>query len=391
MLVAVLVLTSARWAGAAEVGVTDTTIKIGVLTDLTGGAAWIGRGVRDGFTLFVEQVNARGGVHGRKLEIVLGDQAASGSKGILAVKKLVEEDKVFMLYGGGTSAGTTPAIPTIDEYKIPFLATIPNNPAVTRPLRKNIFRVAAVPDDITAHSMVDFMLKYKRGKRMAIVYLADELGKSGHTEASKHLRNQGSAWVAEESYNPGDTNFASQLLRLKSQNPDTVMLYGMLKEQAIILRQARELGIKTNFVLSPQNGGAIFQSVAKENAVGAYAAWYASPDADYPTSPVMKDFIDRFRARFPGLPAGIPNIVDIEAYAGGFVLEEGLKRAGKDLTRAKFVAALESIKDFAGSGLNFPVTFSPTDHQGTKTVKFYEILPGEQVRFVDFQYTAPRE
>ncbi len=375
---------------AAEVGVTDTTIKIGLISDMTGGASFIGRAVRDGWTLFMEEFNARGGVYGRKLEMVIGDQAASGSKGIAALKKLVEQDQVFMLYGGGASAGTIPLIPLINAYKIPFLCTLTTNPLLTSPVSRTIFRVTGAPDDVVTHAMVDFLWKGKGLRKIAILNMADEYGIGGAEGATARLKSYGAAPVAHETFNLGDTSFSSQILRLKAQAPDGVLVYGFVKEIAIILRQAKELGLETTFILSPGSGGALFVAVAQEHAVGAYVAWYVGPVFDSPTTPVVASFFERFKKRFSGYPAGIPNLFDMESYAGGLVLEEALKRAGRDLTREKLIGALESIRGFNAGGLINSVTFSPTDHQGTKTIRIYQILPGGKTEFSNFVYTPER-
>jgi branched-chain amino acid transport system substrate-binding protein len=372
---------------AAEVGVTDTTIKIGVLTEMTGPFTLFGRGVKDGWTLHLEDVNARGGVHGRKIEMVFGDQQASGAKAIAAAKRLIEVDKVFMIAGGGITPATVPVIPLISESKIPFVVTITSSPKVTSPFSRYIFRPAVSPDDINAQAAVEFAWKAKGLRKIAILNGADEYGKGGADALVARLKTHGAAPVAHETFSIGDTNFNSQLLRIKAAQPDGVLIYGFTKEVAIILRQAKEVGLEATTILSQGTGGALFVELAKENAVGAYNVWYTGPVLDAPTTPVTQAFWAKFRARFPGYPPSVPNIVDMVSYQGATVFEEALKRAGRDLTRDKFIAAMESIKNFDASGLTNPTSFSPTDHQGARTVRVYQILPGGKTEFTDFLYT----
>lgn len=372
---------------AAEVGVTDTTIKIGVLTEMTGPFTLFGRGVKDGWTLHLEDVNARGGVHGRKIEMVFGDQQASGAKAIAAAKRLIEVDKVFMLAGGGITPATVPVIPLITESKIPFVVTITSSPKVTNPFSRYIFRPSVSPDDVNAHAMVEFAWKAKGLRKIAILNGADEYGKGGADALVARLKTYGSAPVAHETFTIGDTNFNSQLLRVKAAQPDGVLIYGFTKEVAIILRQAKEVGLEATTVLSQGTGGALFVELAKENAVGAYNVWYTGPVLDAPTTPVTQAFWTKFRTRFTGYPPSVPNIVDMVSYQGAMVFEEALKRAGRDLTRDKFIAAMESIKNFDASKLTNPASFSPTDHQGARTVRVYQILAGGKTEFTDFLYT----
>ncbi len=375
---------------AAEVGVTDTSVKIGVITEVTGPFTLFGRGVKDGWTLHIEDVNAKGGVHGRKIELVFGDQQASGAKAIAAAKRLIEVDKVFALAGGGITPATVPLIPLINESKVPFVVTITSNPKLTNPLSRYIFRPFNAPDDVNAHAMVEFAWKAKGLKKIAVLNGADEYGKGGADEILVRLKTYGAAPVAHETFTLGDTNFNSQILRLKAAKPEAVLIYGFTKEVSIVLRQAKELGLETTFVLSQGTGGALFVELAKEYAVGAYNVWYAGPVLDAPTTPVTQAFWTKFRSRFAGYPPSVPNIVDMTSYAGAMAFEEGLKRAGRDLTREKFIAAMESIKNFETGGLTNPASFSPTEHQGSKTVRVYQILAGGKTEFTNFIYTPDR-
>ena len=177
---------------------------------------------------------------------------------------------------------------------------------------------------------------------------------------------------------------------MKAAAPEALLIYGFTKEVAIILRQAKELGLETTFVLSQGTGGALFVELAKEQAVGAYNVWYVGPVLDAPTAPVSEAFWAKFKKRFPGYPGGAPNLVDMTSYAGAMVFEEALKRAGRDLTREKFIAAMESIKDFQTGGLTNPASFSPKDHQGSKTLRVYQIQAGGKTQFTDFMYKPDR-
>ena len=377
-------------ATSAEVGVTDTSIKLGMITEVTGPFTLFGRGVKDGWTLYIEEINARGGVHGRKIEMVLGDQQASGARAIAATKRLIEVDKVFALVGGGVTPATVPIIPVVNEAKIPFVVTITSNPKLTNPLSRYIFRPFNSPDDVNAHAMVEFVLKDKGFKKRAILNGADEYGKGGADELVARLKMHKLTPVAQETFNIGDTNFNSQLLRLKAAAPEAVLIYGFTKEVSIALRQAKELGLNTTFVLSQGTGGALFVELAKEHAVGAYNVWYPGPVLDAPTTPVTEAFFAKFKKRFPNYPGGAPNLVDMTSYAGAMVFEEALKRAGRDLTREKFIAAMESIKDFQTGGLTNPASFSAKEHQGSKTVRVYQILEGGKTQFTKFMYTPDR-
>src|SRR5262249_45243882 len=162
----------------AEDGVTNDTILLGSYGPITGPAAFIGLGGRDGASIAIEQINAAGGIHGRKLSMIFEDDAFSPAKALTAVKKLVEQDKVFMIFG---LSGSNPTIGTLDyirDNKIPGYIAIASAPQVTRPFSRYLFRGASTESARFGELYAEFLTQFLQVKRVGILSGSDENAKN---------------------------------------------------------------------------------------------------------------------------------------------------------------------------------------------------------------------
>jgi branched-chain amino acid transport system substrate-binding protein len=176
----------------------------------------------------------------------------------------------------------------------------------------------------------------------------------------------------------GDKDFTPQLLQIKGSNPELILLAAQTPEASIIIRQARELGIRQPFF-----GGAATVDNALIANVGPLAEGYMGgwPLPLFPDSalPAMVKFKTAWEKRNPNAPKGRPNLFDLDAYGDTFVVAEGLRRAGKDLTREKFVDALETLKNFRGTDVATPRTFTNWHHVGNFRMTMMVVLGGHWV------------
>ncbi len=369
-----------------EAGVTKDTVTVGYFSVMTGPVSLAGTSGWDGFRLYIDEVNRKGGVHGRKIQLVGPyDEACKPSEALAVVNKMIHQDKVFAIAGGGCSGATLAAVPAIRESRLPFLVTISTHVKFMQPQSPNIFRAGTVPDDILTTAIADAAVKVFQAKRVAILYVANDYGKGGAAGITKRLEKYGVTPLAQESYNIGDSDFSAQVLRLKRENPDLVFLYAYHKEAGIIVRQAVELGLKVKWLGSGATSTPLFTDAAGEAGVG-FVSIQPIPALTESDQPEMVSYREKLRALYPGgLPAGRPSDYDMFNYGGAKVLVEGLQRAGADLTRSRFVEALESLRNFP-TGTTFPVSFAREDHEGSKGATFIEILPGGKRRLLSFTW-----
>ncbi len=384
-LAAVLLATLAP--AAAEDGVTRDAVTIGYFSVMTGPVNLAGTSGWDGFRIYVDEVNKQGGVNGRKIQLVGPyDEACKPSEAVAVVNKLIHQDRVFAIAGGGCSGASLAALPAIKESGIPFLITISTHVKFMQPVLPNVFRAGTVPDDVLTTALADTAVKQLKAKRIAILYVANDYGKGGAAGLTKRLEKYKIAPIAQEPYNVGDSDFSAQVLRLKRDNPDLVFLYAYHKEAGIIVRQAVELGLKTKWLGSGATSTPLFPQAAGDAGVG-FVSVQPLPGLIEGNQGEMGAYRAKLAALYPGgLPAGRPSDYDMFNYGGAKVLVEGLRKAGPELTRQRFIAALESLHDLQ-TGTTFPVSFTKDDHEGSRGATFIEILPGGKRRLLPFAWS----
>ncbi|MDP3766858.1 MAG: ABC transporter substrate-binding protein, partial [Dehalococcoidia bacterium] len=221
VLAAVGLAVAAAPAYGQEAGVTKDAVSIGYFSVMTGPPNLAGTSGWDGFRLYIDEVNRKGGVHGRKIQLVGPyDEACKPSEAVAVVNKLIHHDKVFAIAGGGCSGATLAAVPAIRESGMPLLVTISTHIKFMQPFSRNIFRAGTVPDDVLTTALADTAAKNFQAKRVAILYVANDYGKGGAAGITKRLERYKITPLAQESYNIGDSDFSAQVLRIKRENPD---------------------------------------------------------------------------------------------------------------------------------------------------------------------------
>ncbi|WP_398473120.1 ABC transporter substrate-binding protein [Tardiphaga sp.] len=389
MAFAVATVTAAGLLGAAvpaladSTGVTDKSIKIGFVGSMTGPAAIWGSGNMAGATLAFEETNAAGGVNGRKIEFITVDDETSAPKGIAGFNRLVQSDKVFAVFGPSSSAVGVPMKTTMANSGVPILIPSFSSPLMTEPPIANIFRVGPINDRMQGRGIANYLVDKEKLKKIAILRQSDEYGATGASSVAGRLKELGITPVANEVFNAADTDFTSQILRVRSSNPDAIVVYGYPAPSAIVTRQIREVGIKAEIIGSSATSNQNYPELVGK--VGAGTKFVSNgehlPESD---APAMKKFREAFQKRFPDLARqGRPALGDVLGYGGALTVVEGLRRAGKDLTRAGYMKALESLDGYE-TGVSMPTYLSATNHEGN--TKMYiavikddltrEVLPG---------------
>lgn len=353
-------------AAQAETGVTDTTIRVGILGSLTGPAAIWGTGNLAGATLAVEQANAAGGIHGRMIELVSMDDETSAPRGMAAFSRLVESEEVFAIVGPTSSAVGVPLLGEMAASDVPVFISIFSSPLMTDPPVRNIFRAGVINDRIQGRAIAQYLVE-GGAERIAILRQSDEYGAMGGNSVQEKLTELGREPAAVELFNAADTDFSAQILRIRAANPDAIVIYGYPAAGAILTRQIREMGLTARIIGSSASANTNFPQTVGPAAAGVEIVSLMTVLPEQEIEP-MVTFRREFRERFPDLARqDRPTISDIMGYGGALVFLEGLRRAGPDLTRDGFIAALETIENF-DTGMNLPSTFGPDRREGTSTI-----------------------
>lgn len=329
-----MVLALATAAGAAD------PVKIGVILPFTGGSSIASSEIWNGITLALEEANGAGGVLGRKIELVKEDDESVPTKGVTAAQKLITRDKVVALLGTYNSAVALPASDVARKAKIPMVTGGSTAVSVTKantPGDPWFFRHFPGSDAQGTQSAQDVVVRLKK-KRLAVLYENTAYGKDLEKTFREVTTKAGATIVSSETYNHGDTDFYTPLTKLKSLAPDGVYIAGLIAEGAAILRQASELGLKTQFIGS---GGLMSDKLTE--LAGPAAEGFAISTMYEPSTnnAVGAEFGKRFAKRF-GVAANTHSALGYDALR---VLVDALQRA-RSTEGLAIRNALMATKDF---------------------------------------------
>ncbi|GAB4349012.1 MAG: ABC transporter substrate-binding protein [Gammaproteobacteria bacterium] len=352
-----------RPAAAAELtGITDTEIHIGQWGPQTGPAAPWGSVARGTGMLF-QMVNDAGGIHGRKIVYHMFDDQYNPAKTVAGVKELVE--KAPGIFGFASGVGTSPGLAVKDylmERGIPWVGPAAGSLHWITPPQKYLFSLYPLYADEAA-LLVRYLVEKEGKKKIAIFYANDEYGENGHRGAVKELDRLGLKPVIEVPVNQTDRDLKSHVLKLKQSGADAVVMWINPTHAVITLKTAAALKFSPQWATSSTLSDAPLMNTITgglwKNIL--FASFSELPDSDAPEVKKYRDAFPKYAQK--GERWGVFFMAGI-----GFVepMVEGLKRAGRDLTREKFVAAMESIKNF--KGVLGEISFGPGVRQGQRAV-----------------------
>jgi branched-chain amino acid transport system substrate-binding protein len=360
--------------GADRTGVTKETITLGMFGFYTGAGSFYGTGARDGAMMAISEINAAGGIHGRKIKVIVEDDRSTPAGSIAAARKLIHSDRVFALINQGGSNPFVATLPILKESNAPVFVEIPSSPKVTRPLHKTIFRAASFNDQLQGWLIADFVMQHLKPARVGLLLQSDDYGKVGGQYVVERLQAQYKTTpVAVVEHDRDATDLSAQVLKLKEAKPDVVILYTYLRPGAIYLRQAKELGLGAKTVGSVASGQRVTVSLAGEYAEGAMFLTYI-PLLEEGDDPRMVTFTKKWKAAYPNvIDPGRPGLPDIIGYSTTRLFLKAIETAGTDPTREGLVEALENVRDYVYENLMMPISFTPTNHDGMSQATFFQI------------------
>jgi branched-chain amino acid transport system substrate-binding protein len=364
----------------AEQGVTADTITFGAFGPITGPAAYIGLAGRDGATMAIKEINAAGGINGRKLEMIFEDDGHSPAKALAAVRKLIDEDKVFALFCVAGSNGTIGTIDYVKEKGIVMYVSFASAPGVTWPFAKNLFRGGTTEVPRYGELYAEYLVDGLKARKIGIISGREEYPKNEGDALTKQLQKWYEiAPVKRVEFNIGDKDFTPQLLEMQGADPQVVAFFGNPAEAAIAMRQARELGLNQPFFVGSNmvDQGLLTAAGPAADGISGFALIPLVPNS---SDPAMKAWRAKWSAEYPNLPAGRPNTFDILAYGDMYAIAEALKAAGRDLTTAGFVDALENLRDYRVGAIASPRTFAKIHHIGNLRLQPMQVKNGEWVQ-----------
>ncbi len=345
-------------ANAAEVGITDSEIRIGQFAAQTGPAAELGKRMQLGILAHFNAVNASGGIGGRKLTLVSRDDGYEPEKAAAAVKALIEEDKVFALIGSVGTPTTLAAVPAINAAGIPLIGPFTGAQALREPFNRNIFHVRASYYDETERIVQH--LSTVGIKKIAVFYQNDSYGKAGLEGVVRALAKRNLKPAATVTVERNSVDVAAPLAEILKASPEAVIQISAYKSCAALIKQARAKTFGGQFFNVSFVGS---KALAEElgDASAGVSISQVVPFPYIPSSAIVREYQQRMTE------AGNKDFdfSSMEGFLAAKVLTEGLRRApAKSLSRDSLSTALESMRDYNMGG--FTVNYSPKSHEGSR-------------------------
>ena len=324
--------------GSSAGGGGGGSIKVGEFASLTGKEATFGISSHEGTLMAIEELNAAGGVLGKKLELLTEDTQSKAGEPATVVNKLVARDGVVAMLGEVASSRSLEAAPICQQNKIPMVSPSSTNPKVTQ-TGDYIFRVCFI-DPFQGTVMANFATRTLKAKKVAVFTDVKSDYSKGLAQFFKEsfVKNGGQI-VSELDFNGGDKDFKAQLTAIKGANPDAIFVPGYYTDAALICIQAKQLGLNV-----PLMGGDGWESeklveIGKDAVEGQYFSTHYHPDVG---SEKSKQFVANYKKRWNGKT---PDALAACGYDSAIVLADAMKRAGStDGTKVR--DAIAATKDF---------------------------------------------
>ncbi|HMN71395.1 MAG TPA: ABC transporter substrate-binding protein [Rhodoblastus sp.] len=357
-------------------GVSDTEIVVGTHMDLSGPIKSWGIPSSNGAKLAVEQINAAGGINGRKIRYILEDDAYDPKKAVLATQKLIELDKVFSIVSPMGSATTLAPLPIVQAAGITNLFSItaaeftyamdPKKPEDR--LKFNIFS----PYYDQARVGIKYLVETKKPKKSCIIYQDDEMGKNFTDAFKDQLKAMNVPEGTMVSFKRGATDFSSQVARLKADGCDFVSLGSVVRESVAILTAAKKSDYNPIWVAFSPTYVPDLHDLGKDVAENVYGVGQLEIFYEDTATGKVKQYVEDYKKMF-GVP---PNLQTTAGYNGMMAFAHYAKQCGKDLTTDCLINKMETGEPFQDIFGQAPVKFSKTNHLGAEELLVAQVQKG---------------
>lgn len=316
-------------------------VKVGASFELTGNVANYGKSILSGVKMAADEVNAQGGVNGKKIQIIESDNKSEPSEAGNAVTKLVTQDKVIAIVGPATSGCVAASSPITAANQIPQIAPSATAPGITvenGKVKDFMFRACFI-DPFQGQVMAEFADKTLHVKNVAILFDSSSDYSKGLADVfQKTMEGKGGSIVAKEAFLSKDLDFKAALTKIKASNPDAIYVPGYYEEVSKIIKQAREIGLTVPMLGSDGWESPKLAEIAGKDALKDcyYVSAFSAQDQD----PAVQKFIKAYKEKYQK----DPDIFAMQGYNAGLVLADALKRSN-NATGAALAKAIAETKD----------------------------------------------
>jgi len=360
VLFATLILASCSRKTTGVVGVTPDTIRVGMIGDLSGPLAILGQEISAGARLYFQYVNDQGGVHGRKIKFLVEDDGYQPPRTLAACRKLLDRDQVLCFVANIGTATTLAIESVLQNERVPLVGAMTFSSVVFNPPRRYIFGFFGTYR-MESWIMLNYIRDHSQGvkPRIGVIYQDDDFGQDGLKGAREAAAYYGLDLAAAEGYKRGATDFSTQVLNLKRANVTHVLLWTVLREAAAVLKEARQLDWRPQFLGNHTFADDKIVELAGEAAKNLMALGSGDVLASTQGMTFYRELIRRYT------PSQTPRAYHATGFTAAQGLVEALKRAGRDVNREKLIEALESFREWDENCYGIPTTYGPGQRVGT--------------------------
>ena len=365
-LCALLSATAVSSALAADAAVTGT-IVLGQVAPFSGRSVKLAEEFNLGARTYFQALNERGGINGHRVEIRTRDDRYEPAETARLAKELIEQEGVFALFGTVGTGTTQAAVPVATAAGVPLFAPSTGAQTVRTPFNRQVFHVRA--GYIEEADYIVEQLAVSSLRQIAVLHQNDAYGKAGLEAVAKAQEKRGLKVAAVADVARDATDMTDAAKKLMAASPQAVVLVASYTSSAALVKAMKKLGYAGQFVATSYVGG---KSLADELGSDGTGIWI-SEVVPFPWSEgtaLQREYNQALQR------AGVPHrsFGSMVCYLAAKVFAEGLRRAGRDPTRARFITALESMQGWDAGG--YRISYSPTDHGGTHRVEMTMIGPG---------------
>ncbi len=337
---ALLAAAAMPWAAAARAQ-QGSPIVVGATVPMTGPLSLTGKQYHNSLMMAEEDINKAGGINGRNLKIMFEDTQASNSTAVNAFVKLAQETKPALFFLSSYSTQNLAVAPELKKVQVPaFYAG--GADAVAESGNEWMFRVRPA-DSVSAEGMVQCALNVLKAKKPGILYIQNDFGQGGAQTAAKRFEAAGVTVAGMEAYGQNDKDFSAQLLGLRGKGVDVILIFNYPQDGALVLRQAKLLGLKMPLVTSSAAlVPAALQLLSPADLDGVWGV--VDTFIDPAVGGRMQDFVERYKTKF----GTDPDPYGLAYYDGAMLAAEGLRKAGTDPKALR--DWLAAVKDWRGIG-----------------------------------------
>jgi branched-chain amino acid transport system substrate-binding protein len=377
--IALIALAFAGSAAAQTQGVSKGEIVIGTMQDLSGPIVAFSKQLVAGMNMRVDELNAAGGINGRKLKLVVEDHGYDPKKAVLATQKLVQKDKIFAMVGTIGTPTALPSMPILFEKNIPHLFPLTAAREMYEPLHRLKYSFAATYFD-QVRSGVKHLVKLKGAKKVCTLYQDDDFGAEVMRGAEAGLKDLNMPLAEKTTYKRGATDFSSQVARMKDAGCDLVVLGTIIRETLGAIGTARKLGWNVDFMGSSASYTELIHKLGGPAMNGFYSTNTINMPYMDDASKNVRDWANRYKEKYKEDPA----VFSAYGYQVIDLFIQIADKAGPNLTTDSFVNTIEkftSPRDMFGSDA---MSFTKTKHLGSNRARLSQIVNGKWTPLTDY-------